>query len=191
MEYVYPIVAVVVGLVIGYLAAGKGAKSAFATKEAEQLGLKVANKAAADAEFAKKLDQLFNPPPPKPSGESVRLLGLLQRDARLIDFLMENIQPYSDDQVGASVRDIHAKAKAVVQKHLTLEPVMSQAEGDKVTIPAGFDASAIRLVGNVGGKPPFNGTLQHAGWKVKKIDLPKPAEGVDEFVLMPAEVEIA
>ncbi|QVL31060.1 DUF2760 domain-containing protein [Telmatocola sphagniphila] len=191
MEYVYPVITGLLGLVIGVVVAGIKKKSPFANKQQEELGLKVATKASSDLEFARRLDALFlPPPPPKPSGEPVRLLGLLQREARLIDFLMEPIGAYTDDQIGASVRDIHAKAGAVIRKHLTLDPVLPQTEGDKVTVPSGFDPSAIRLVGNVGGKPPFTGTLQHAGWKVKKIDLPKPADGVDEFVLMPAEVEM-
>ena len=50
------------------------------------LGKKVAAKAAVDPAFAKKIDELFNPPPPKPSGEPACLLGLLQREARLLDF---------------------------------------------------------------------------------------------------------
>jgi hypothetical protein len=160
-------------------------------KKSYDLGVKVAKKAASDGEFAAKVDQLFvPPPPPKPSGEAIRLLGVLQRESRLLDFLMENIQAYTDDQVGASVRDIHAKAQAALKKHMALEPVMPNEEGSTVTIPAGFDPSAIRLVGNVTGQPPFKGTLEHAGWRAKSINLPKPLDGQDEFVLMPAEVEL-
>jgi len=79
----------------------------------------------------------------------------------------------------------------VIRKHLTLEPVLGEEEGAQVTVPAGFDPSAIRLVGNVSGQPPFRGTLQHAGWRVKASTIPKPAEGQDEFILMPAEVELS
>jgi hypothetical protein len=155
------------------------------------VGLRAAKRAAADSEFAGKLDQLFNPPPPpKPSAEPVRLLTILQREARLLDFLMENIAPYSDDQIGASVRDIHRKSQEAIRKHLTLEPILPQEEGTSVTVPAGFDPSAVRLVGNVTGNPPFTGTLTHAGWRLKTMTIPKPAEGQDEFVLMPAEVEV-
>ncbi|HKA08801.1 MAG TPA: DUF2760 domain-containing protein, partial [Gemmataceae bacterium] len=155
------------------------------------LGKKVAARSNSDPTFAKKLDELFNPPPPKPSGEPVRLLGLLQREARLLDFLMENLTAYDDQQIGASVRDIQTKSQGVIRKHLTLEPVLGQEEGSQVTVPAGFDPSAIRLVGNVSGQPPFRGTLQHAGWRVKASTMPKPAEGQDEFILMPAEVELS
>ncbi|WP_020471225.1 DUF2760 domain-containing protein [Zavarzinella formosa] len=191
MEYGIGIgIGLVIGLAIGFLVAKSMATKPFGNAAGLALGKKVALKAAGDAEFAKKLEHLFNPPVPKPSGEPIRLLGLLQRDARLLDFLMENIGPYTDDQIGASVRDIHAKSQTVLKKHLTLESVMSQPEGASVTVPAGFDPSAVRLVGNVTGQPPFKGTLQHAGWKVKNMNIPKTPDGQDEFVLMPAEVEI-
>lgn len=179
------------GLIVGGAAAYFLLLQMAGGKKSYDLGVKVGKKAAGDAEFAKKVEQLFvPPPPPKPSGEPVRLLGVLQREARLLDFLMENVQQYQDDQIGASVRDIHAKAQAALKKHVTLEPVLPNEEGSQVTVQAGFDPSAIRLVGNVTGKPPFKGTLQHAGWRAKAIDLPKPPEGQDEFVLMPAEVEL-
>jgi hypothetical protein len=183
-------IGLVVGLIAGYLIAQALLAGQFGGKAGMELGKKVAAKAAADPAFAKRIDELFNPPPPKPSGEPIRLLGLLQREARLLDFLMENLGAYDDQQIGASVRDIQAKSQGVIKKHLTLEPVLGHEEGSRVTVPAGFDPAAIRLVGNVSGQPPFNGTLQHAGWKVKTLTLPKPPEGQDEFILMPAEVEL-
>lgn len=192
MDYAIGIgIGVVIGLVIGYLIAQSLTAGQFGGKAGMELGKKVAARANSDPAFAKKLDELFNPPPPKPSGEPVRLLGLLQRESRLLDFLMENLSAYDDQQIGASVRDIQAKAQGVVRKHLSLEPVMGQEEGSRITVPAGFDPSAVRLVGNVSGQPPFHGTLQHAGWKVKTVTLPKPPEGQDEFILMPAEVELS
>jgi hypothetical protein len=183
-------IGLVVGLVAGYFLARSMLAGQFGGPAGMELGRKVAARAGTDAAFAKKLDELFNPPPPKPSGEPIRLLGLLQREARLLDFLMENLAAYDDQQIGASVRDIQAKSQGVIKKHLTLEPVMAQEEGSRVTVAAGFDPSSVRLVGNVSGQPPFNGTLQHAGWRVKTVNLPKP-EGQDEFVLMPAEVELS
>jgi hypothetical protein len=180
------------GLIVGFALAYFLRIAKFGGSSGYALGLKVAQKAATDPAFAVKVEQLFvPPPPPKPSAEPVRLLGILQRESRLLDFLMETIQAYTDDQIGASVRDIHAKAQAALKKHVTLEPVLPQQEGSQVTVQAGFDPSAIRLVGNVTGQPPFKGTLQHAGWRAKAIDVPKPPEGLDEFVLMAAEVELA
>lgn len=191
MEYAIGIgIGLVVGLAAGYVIAQSLLAGQFGGKPGMELGKKVASRASTDPAFAKKIDEVFNPPPAKPSGEPVRLLGLLQRDARLLDFLMENLGTYDDQQIGASVRDIHAKSQAVLKKHVVLEPVLGQEEGSCVTVPVGFDPASVRLVGNVSGQPPFNGTLQHAGWKVKSHTIPKPPEAQDEFILMPAEVEL-
>jgi hypothetical protein len=152
---------------------------------------RIANRWLRDAEFAKKVNDADKPPPPpKPSGEPLRFLALLQREGRLLDFLLEDIQSYSDDQIGAAVRDIHRNCQKALKDHLTLEPVLSGAEGANVDVPAGFDPSAIRLTGNVTGQPPFRGALQHHGWRAKEIKLAKPPEGQDEFVVHPAEVEL-
>ena len=128
--------------------------------------------------------------PPKPSGAPLRLLALLQREGRLLDFLMEDVQAYSDAQIGSAVRDIHRTCRKALQDHLVLEPVLAEAEGAEVTVPAGFDPSAVRLTGNVTGQPPFRGALRHHGWRVREIKLAPPPSGQDEFVLQPAEVEL-
>ncbi len=128
--------------------------------------------------------------PPKPTGEPLRLLALLQSEARLVDFLLEDVSGASDSQLGAAVRDIHRKAAAALRDHLTVGPVLAGGEGERVTVPAGFDPSAVRVVGNVTGAPPFTGELQHAGWRVTEIKLPAVASGADGFVLQPAEVQV-
>src|SRR5437870_4170873 len=61
--------------------------------------------------------------PTKPSGEPVRLLTVLQRDGRLIDFLLEEIEGLSDEQIGSAVRDIHRKSKKCLHDHLVIEPI--------------------------------------------------------------------
>lgn len=127
---------------------------------------------------------------PKPSGAPLRLLALLQRQGRLLDFLLEDIQAYQDAQIGAAVRDIHRQCQAALKEHLVLQPVVEKKEGESVDVPVGFDPAAIRVIGNVTGEPPYQGVLQHHGWRVKEIKLAPPAVGQDEFVLQPAEVEI-
>ena len=130
------------------------------------------------------------PPPPKRSAEPLRLLALLQREGRVLDFFLEDISGASDEQVGAGVRELHRKAQAALKEHLTLEPVLPQEEGAAVEVPPGFDPSAVRLTGNVTGQPPFRGTLQHHGWRVKDYHLPAPPAGQDPFVVAPAEVDL-
>jgi hypothetical protein len=149
-----------------------------------------------DAATAERVRPVLTPPPPEPpkpvrqSPEPLRLLTLLQREGRLIDFLLENISAASDEQIGAGVRELHSKAQAVIREHLVLEPILPQEEQSTVVVPHGFDPSAIRVTGNVTGEPPFRGTLQHHGWRVKSYTLPLIPEGQDPFVLQPAEVEL-
>jgi hypothetical protein len=127
----------------------------------------------------------------KPSAEPLRLLALLQREGRLVDFLLEDIQSYDDAQVGAAVRDIQQKCQAALREHVVMQPVISKAEGENVEIPAGYDPSAVRLTGNLTGKPPFRGVLRHHGWRVQKLSLTPPPSGQDEFIVSPAEVELS
>ena len=157
------------------------------------LARRVALRVLRDDQFAEQANLLLNPPPPKekkPSAEPLWLLTLFQREGRLVDFLLEEIQAYANEQIGAAVRDIHAKCHATLKEHLVLEPVLKEAEGEEVEVPVGFDPSAIVLTGNVTGNPPFKGTLRHHGWRVKELKLSPPPEGQDPFVIQPAEVEL-
>jgi Domain of unknown function (DUF2760) len=163
-------------------------------------GLGVAAKAKRDPAFATKLQailagaelQPIEPPKPaKPSGAPLRMLALLQAEARLVDFLMEDLAGAADAQIGQAVREIHKKAQAALKQHAAIEPILSGSEGDPTTIAKGFDPSAVRVLGNVTGAPPFTGSINHPGWRVTELKLAPPPEGADEFVLQPAEVQIA
>lgn len=141
------------------------------------------------------------PPPPEPAprpqprrptqNEAVTLLATLQREARLVDFLMEDLSQYTDDQVGAAVRAIHRDASATVKRLFALQPVLADEEGAAVQVPAGFDAARYRLTGNVAAQPPFRGTLRHHGWEAAHCELPQ-FTGSDSAarLVAPAEVEI-
>lgn len=169
---------------------GKGSFSRF------RLALKTYIRVLSDEAMAERIRPLLEPPveeakkPARLSPEPLRLLTLLQREGRLLDFLLEDIQAASDEQIGAGVRELHRKAQTVVKEHLVLEPVLAKSEGETVEVPANFDPSAIRLTGNVTGQPPFRGVLQHHGWRVKNYTLPTVPEGQDLFILTPAEVEL-
>lgn len=134
------------------------------------------------------------PEPPKlrevPTDSALQLLGLLQREGRLIDFLQEDLGAYPDAAIGATARVMHSTVRKALLAHVSLEPVRKENEGSPVQVPAGFSASEIRLIGNVVGEPPFQGTLSHAGWRATKIELPKLSEGYDVRVIAPAEVEL-
>ena len=115
---------------------------------------------------------------------------MLQREGRLIDFLQEDVAAFSDADIGAAARVVHGGCRKALAQCLTLEPVLKDAEGANVTVPAGFDAQRIRLTGNVAGQPPFRGALKHHGWVATAVRLPALSEILDPRVLAPAEVEL-
>ena len=121
---------------------------------------------------------------------ALQLLGLLQRDARFIDFVEEDIKRFSDADIGAAARLVHEGCRATLREHFTIRPVRDEAEGSRVTLQEGFDASAIRLTGNVVGRAPFVGSISHRGWRVDDVRLPKLAESHNAKVIAPAEVEL-
>ena len=130
-------------------------------------------------------------PPPPVRNDAVTLLALLQREARLVDFLQESLDNYTNEQIGAAVRDVQRDSKAVLEKTFALQPVSDQAEGQSVTLPAGFDPTQYRLTGNVSGEPPHQGTLRHHGWRARRCDLPQWHGSEDAAtVVVPAEVEL-
>jgi len=122
---------------------------------------------------------------------ALALLALLQREGRLVDFLLESLDGYKDEDVGAAVRDIHRGCGKVLQDHLVLEAVMPGNEDESVSVPDGFDPGEIRLVGEVKGDPPFKGVLRHHGWRATDVNFPTLSEGIDRRVIAPAEVEIS
>lgn len=121
---------------------------------------------------------------------AVQMLALLQRDGRLIDFLAEDISAYPDAQLGAAVRNIHETCRQALDQYVKLEPVLDSEEDQPVTVEAGFDAAAIKLIGNVAGVPPLRGLLRHKGWRVKELKMPPLPQSSGRLVIAPAEVEL-
>ncbi|MFB3827649.1 MAG: DUF2760 domain-containing protein [Bryobacteraceae bacterium] len=129
------------------------------------------------------------PPPVKPSDGALQMLAILQRDSRLIDFIMEDISPYSDDQVGAAVRTLHDQCRESLTRYVKLEPVIDGVEGTFARAPAA-DPALVKFIGNVPAKPPEGGTLRHKGWRAAKVDLPALNPRQDAAIVAPAEIEI-
>ena len=127
-----------------------------------------------------------------PTGPDLRVLAVLQRDGRLVDFLQEDIDNFSDAQIGAAVRDIHRDCRKSLRNYLTVVPVLPGEDETEVLVPINFDPATIRLTGNVGGVPPFRGVLKHHGWRVESVQLPAlPGTRDNSAILAPAEVEIS
>jgi hypothetical protein len=145
---------------------------------------KPAEKPAEKIEKPKKSDQAAQ------REGALALLGLLQREGRLVDFLREPLDGFADADIGAAARDVHRGCKKVIDQIFKLEPVMPGKEDEKVAVPKGFDPSEVRLIGEAKGEPPFRGTLRHHGWRAVEAALPQLTDGVDRAVVAPAEVEV-
>jgi hypothetical protein len=117
--------------------------------------------------------------------EALTLLADLQREGRLLDFLKEPIESYSDAQVGAAVRAIHRDCAAVVERQFAVRPVIDQPEGSAVDCSRCSPAQ-VRITGNSGNGG--NVTLMHNGWKATQCELPRWTGSADDsLILAPAE----
>lgn len=157
-----------------------------------------------DSDYAARIEDLGRSPAPATAPEmpkaaalkeaspdaALQLLGLLQREARLIDFTRENLTSYSDADIGAAARVVHEGCSKVLREYFTIEPVRPEAEGSRIVLDEGFDAAAVRLTGNVVGKAPFRGSLSHRGWRASSVRLPRLTGSHEAGVLAPAEVEL-
>lgn len=119
---------------------------------------------------------------------AVQLLGALQREGRLVDFLMDEIEGASDADIGVAARVIHRGCRQVLDSYFVLAPAYPGVEGERVTIEPGYDASVIELVGPA-VQAPFTGTLNHQGWVIRSVKLPSLTSAFSATLLQRAEVE--
>lgn len=144
-----------------------------------------------------EVEKIVQAPAPEPvvlkeatPDAALQLLSLLQKEARFIDFIKEDVTAYSDADVGVAARVVHEGCNKVINEHFKLAVVRDEQEGSKITLPKGFDAACIRLTGNIVGEAPFTGSLVHKGWQVTEIRLPKLTAGHNAKIIAPAEVEL-
>jgi len=124
-------------------------------------------------------------------GPQLRLLGMLQRDAKLLDFLLENIKGLEDATIAAAVRDIQPKARIALGKYLTVAPLVDEIEGALLEVPLGYNPTEFSITGNVPPQAPYKAVVRHRGWKAISMNLPPLAKGDDGLILAPVEVEVA
>jgi hypothetical protein len=124
----------------------------------------------------------------------VQFLARLQEKGRLVDYLMDDITPYSNEQVGVVARVVHQGCREVLRAAFDIQPVHGGQEREAIVLAGDFDAGAYRLVGKVPEHPPYNGTVLHRGWKATRISLPRVTETTRESaarkIIAPAEVEV-
>ena len=126
-------------------------------------------------------------PQPPSRDPAVTLLATLQREARLVDLIHEDLSQYSDAQVGAAARPCLQQCAGVLNRLFELQPVVVATEGESVDV--GENASPMRYQW-IGEGTAESGKLIHHGWQATKVELPKWAgEVADANVIAPAQVQ--
>ena len=123
---------------------------------------------------------------------AIELLRLLQEEGRLIDFLMDDISQYPDQQVGAASRVVHEGCRKILGDSFSVRPLRQESEGSAVEIGPDDGARTYRLIGQVRGDAPFSGRMVHRGWVADKVSLPQTIHAESgSKVLAPAQVELS
>ncbi len=131
------------------------------------------------------------PKPVRPTRDAaVSLLGTLQREARLIDLVQEDLAQYSDAQVGAAARPCLMQCAQTLKRHFALAPVIDAAEGDTVTTQPDASAARLQWVGDSAEASKSQGKLIHHGWLATKVELSEwTGDEADMMIVAPAQVQ--
>lgn len=120
----------------------------------------------------------------------LQVLSYLQSEARFIDFLNEDIQHYSDADVGAASRQVHAGCSKIMTQFFNISPVSKAEEGSSIAVEHDYNPRETKLTGRVTGQGPYTGIVIHSGWQVNKISLPEMTTTDYQNILAPIEVEV-
>ncbi|KAA1260029.1 hypothetical protein LF1_25670 [Rubripirellula obstinata] len=126
-------------------------------------------------------------PQPPTRSDAITLLSALQREARLVDLIQEDLTQFSDAQVGAAARPCLQQCNATLGRLIGLNPVSDAKEGS--TVDAGTDASPARFQW-IGEGTGTSGKLIHQGWQATKVDLPQWTGNKDDAnIVAPAQLQ--
>ncbi len=119
--------------------------------------------------------------------DGITLLALLQKESRLIDLILEDMEGYSDEQIGGAARRVLRDARECLQTYVPIEPLVEGREGEVVRIPDTASPLRWRLLGDASAS---SGTLMHAGWIARKVQLPDwTGSQENSMIISPAEVD--
>ncbi|WDQ18473.1 DUF2760 domain-containing protein [Rhodopirellula sp. P2] len=124
------------------------------------------------------------------SGQSdaITLLAALQRDARLVDLIHENLDQYGDDQVGAAARPCLKQCRQTLDRLLGIVPLVEVSDGQVLPVDVSTSSARLRWVGESSGAS--QGKVVHHGWVATQVQLPAWSGSADDaLVIAPAQVQ--
>lgn len=151
--------------------------------------------ALTDSEARLKKARATEARPVQVEAELCNFLGILQQRGRFIDFLMQDVSAYTNDQVGGAARVVHQGCSEAIREYFKITPVHSGVEGESVSLDgATYDPLLYKLLGDAAQQPPYTGTVLHRGWRTEKVTLPRVVQTAHSEraaeVIAPAEIEI-
>jgi hypothetical protein len=119
--------------------------------------------------------------------DGITLLALLQKESRLVDLILEDMESYSDEQIGGAARRVLRDARECLQTYVPIEPLVEGREGEMIRVPDTASPLRWRLLGDASAS---SGTLLHAGWVARKVQLPEwSGSQENSMIISPAEVD--
>ncbi|MGI6401128.1 MAG: DUF2760 domain-containing protein [Thermoguttaceae bacterium] len=132
--------------------------------------------------------------PEETRSEALELLAALQRDARFIDFIKEDLGDCDDATLGAAARMVHDRCAETLERFFEIRPLSPNPEGTSTTIKPDAQNPARTIVS--GGDASSRGTaiacrVVHAGWVAEKCEPPRwSGRAEDSMILAPIELEV-
>lgn len=118
--------------------------------------------------------------------DAVTLLSTLQRESRFLDLVMEDLQGFSDAQVGAAARPCLVSCAAALKRTIGLAAVDESGEGAAVEVTTAGDPR-YQWIGEGSG---LNGKLIHKGWRATQVKLPRwTGNDQDAMIIAAAQVQ--
>jgi hypothetical protein len=121
--------------------------------------------------------------------DAVTLLATLQREARFVDLVKEDLARYSDAQIGIAARPCLQQCATTLDRLLGLRPIETVADGQPIQVPDNSLPSRYQWVGEGEG---LTGKLLHHGWEASQVQLPQwTGAAADANVIAPVQVKRA
>jgi phosphoglycolate phosphatase-like HAD superfamily hydrolase len=159
-------------------------------EKSEQIGRILSGQGATEAaETVKRVEQRKTEkvelPPARDT--AVTLLATLQREARLVDLIQEDLAKYSDAQVGAAARPCLQQCAGVLDRLLGLRPLLDASEGDSVDVGEHPSPTRYQWIGEGSGA---TGKLVHHGWQATKVEFPTwTGDVADAKIIAAAQIQ--
>jgi hypothetical protein len=119
--------------------------------------------------------------------DALTLLAVMQKESRILDLIFDDLDGYSDEQIGGASRQVLRDLRDCLDSHVKIESLVDKQEGDVVQIPDTASPIRWKVIGDASAQ---SGTLTHAGYVAKKVTLPEWT-GTEEnaSIIAPAEVD--